>query len=367
MQSPASKTPFIQKKLAIGSSNGPLETEADRVADKVVGMSEGNVSVGTQSGALVQRKCTDCEKEGGIQMKASSQGRDGGMASSALTQQIQSSKGGGNAMDASTQTFMESRFGADFSDVKIHTDSQAVQMSRDLNAQAFTVGNDIYFNEGKYDPATYQGKHLLAHELTHTIQQGGIQRKMIQAKKDKKPKKPKRINVWGFWVRKRMCKCAPDVQSAIDNAVYFSNEYKACDTAANKTGSDVEDCVDKRNPTSTVAGSTSAGGGIKIKAKVRSLCERVVYQGTKRHEYYHARQADRYAKSVGGKFYTDWVKLKRRKKRRLKILKKRYPAEHKKFMKLWNSGREWVKGEVESYGKERLFLLDVKRALKKIC
>ena len=66
---------------------------------------------------------------------------------------------------------MESRFGTDFSNVKIHTGNEAVQMSRELNAQAFMVGNDVYFNEGKYRPNSDSGKHLLAHELTHAVQQ----------------------------------------------------------------------------------------------------------------------------------------------------------------------------------------------------
>jgi hypothetical protein len=76
---------------------------------------------------------------------------------------------------------MESRFGADFSNVKIHTGSYATQLSKDLNAQAFTVGNDVYFNEGKYQPESSEGKHLLAHELTHVIQQApDISAKKIQ-------------------------------------------------------------------------------------------------------------------------------------------------------------------------------------------
>ncbi len=66
-----------------------------------------------------------------------------------------------SAMDAGTLAFMGSRFGADFSQVKIHTGNEAVQLSRDLNAQAFTVGNDIYFNEKKYNPSSAEGKHLL--------------------------------------------------------------------------------------------------------------------------------------------------------------------------------------------------------------
>jgi len=72
---------------------------------------------------------------------------------------------------------MESGFGTDFSNVKIHTNSNAVQMSKELGAQAFTHGNDIYFNKGKFNPSSKEGKHLLAHELTHTVQQKGAIRK----------------------------------------------------------------------------------------------------------------------------------------------------------------------------------------------
>src|SRR3546814_16292527 len=66
---------------------------------------------------------------------------------------------------------MESRFGTNFSSVNIHTDSKAVQLSRNVNARAFTHGNDIYFSEGEFAPQTQGGKHLLAHELTHVVQQ----------------------------------------------------------------------------------------------------------------------------------------------------------------------------------------------------
>ena len=81
---------------------------------------------------------------------------------------------GGQKMDSFTRAEMESGFGADFSQVNIHTDAEAEHMSKSLGAQAFTNGHDIYFNKGKYNPNTKQGKHLLAHELTHTIQQKGM-------------------------------------------------------------------------------------------------------------------------------------------------------------------------------------------------
>ena len=79
---------------------------------------------------------------------------------------------GGSQMDPHTQAEMEAGFGADFSNIKIHADTEAAQMSQGIGAQAFTNGNDVYFNKNKYNPNTKEGKHLLAHELTHTIQQG---------------------------------------------------------------------------------------------------------------------------------------------------------------------------------------------------
>ncbi|HEY9047376.1 MAG TPA: DUF4157 domain-containing protein, partial [Ohtaekwangia sp.] len=87
-------------------------------------------------------------------------------------QNLDSTKGIGAPMSRDTLGFMESRFQADFSGVRIHTGETAVQMSQSIHAQAFTHGNDIYFNNGKYSPQTSEGQHLLAHELTHTIQQG---------------------------------------------------------------------------------------------------------------------------------------------------------------------------------------------------
>ena len=77
---------------------------------------------------------------------------------------------------------MEHGFGADFSNVRIHTDFEAAQMSSDIGAKAFTNGNDIYFNQNQYNPNSKEGKHLLAHELTHTIQQKGGIEKLVQKK-----------------------------------------------------------------------------------------------------------------------------------------------------------------------------------------
>lgn len=97
-----------------------------------------------------------------------------------LESRLSNSKNNGNKLDASTRAEMEKGFGSDFNGVNIHTDAQAVQMSKELGAQAFTHGKDIYFNEGKYNTQSKEGKHLLAHELTHTIQQTGMVPSSIQ-------------------------------------------------------------------------------------------------------------------------------------------------------------------------------------------
>ncbi|MDH7444132.1 eCIS core domain-containing protein [Aquimarina sp. 2201CG14-23] len=134
----------------------------------------------------VQAKCAECDNEGevqkmeeeGIQTKSKNPNNSGSIESKL------NNSTGGRKLSGNTKNEMESGFGADFSQVNIHTDSNAVQMSQELGAQAFTHGNNVYFNEGKYNPSSKEGKHLLAHELTHTIQQKGmVQQKRIDRKR----------------------------------------------------------------------------------------------------------------------------------------------------------------------------------------
>ncbi len=89
-----------------------------------------------------------------------------------LADQVNSLRGGGQALSQSVRNFFEPRFGYDFSRVRIHNDAQAANVSRSLNARAFTVGQDVAFASSQYSPETSQGKKLLAHELTHVVQQG---------------------------------------------------------------------------------------------------------------------------------------------------------------------------------------------------
>jgi hypothetical protein len=97
-----------------------------------------------------------------------------------LEQSIQQARGGGQAIDKGVQGQMESAFGVDFSGVRVHTDIQADTLNRELSASAFTTGQDIFFRQGAYNPDSSTGRELIAHELTHVVQQNGdkIQRKL---------------------------------------------------------------------------------------------------------------------------------------------------------------------------------------------
>jgi hypothetical protein len=173
----------VQTKLDVGSVDDPLEKEADSMADAVMRSPDHS---------FIQRKCEACEKEEKVQKKEMSteakQPKGTISASESTERAIDSSSGKGTALDQQTKSFMSGRFGNDFSGVKIHTDSEAIQMNRDLKAKAFTTGSDIYFNQGQYQPHSDDGKRLLAHELSHVVQQregkkDNIRRQMVSEPK----------------------------------------------------------------------------------------------------------------------------------------------------------------------------------------
>ncbi len=151
----------VQTQLEIGQPNDAYEQEANAVASSVVNGSKApSISaVGTS-----------------VQTSSDSANH----ASPQLQQQLSATKGQGESLPENVQHEMGSKIGADFSGVKVHTNSNAIQMNKELGAKAFTHGNDIYFNQGNYNTSTNEGKGLLAHELTHTVQQGGGIHPMIQ-------------------------------------------------------------------------------------------------------------------------------------------------------------------------------------------
>lgn len=192
----------IQARLNTGQPNDQYETEANQMADMVVkqnnskgsgffqaaGTNKQVLPSGTPFSGIVVPQGIQHDPEDDVQpsgremiqkqnIKEDEEIRDTPLGQTltdpTVENQLKNNKGKGNKLNAPTRSEMENGFGADFSRINIHTDATAVQMSRMLGAQAFTHGNDIYFNAGKFNPGSNEGKHLLAHELTHTIQQSG--------------------------------------------------------------------------------------------------------------------------------------------------------------------------------------------------
>ncbi len=165
-------TPSIQPQLEVGASSDQYEQQADAVAEKVVHQQTNTAPILPISQNMLQGKS-----------------EDGFLVSNQLKSKL-SNEHGGQSLPKHVAQGMGQQIGADFSNVRIHTDSTAVQMNRDLGAKAFTHGKDIYFNEGNYNPTSTDGKRLLAHELTHTVQQGASGKKIQRNKDDEKEKYP---------------------------------------------------------------------------------------------------------------------------------------------------------------------------------
>jgi hypothetical protein len=150
----------VQAKLTVGAPNDEYEQEADQVADRAMRMAQPSHEAERPADiqpALVQR-----------QVSADARTTE---LSPEIESKITSSRGGGNPLSESERSFAEPRFGMDFGGVRVHNDDRANKVAGELNAQALTSGQDIYFGAGTYQPGTQQGDHLLAHELTHVVQQ----------------------------------------------------------------------------------------------------------------------------------------------------------------------------------------------------
>lgn len=115
------------------------------------------------------------EKEEGNLQASPQHGLKGGEVDEGVATAIEDTKGGGRSLPDQVRASMERGFGADFSAVRVHTGGQADALNHSLNAKAFTTGRDIFFAKGQYNPQSRSGQELIAHELTHTVQQGAVQ------------------------------------------------------------------------------------------------------------------------------------------------------------------------------------------------
>lgn len=168
---------IVQADLTVNAPGDPYEQEADRVAGAVMRMPASPVSPPLND--LNDWLKPTVSRLPAISRLQTSGGGGAFQAPASVEAGIQQMRGSGQSLPEEEQAFFEERMGYDFSQVRVHTDARAVQASRDIQAQAFTIGHNIAFNEGAYQPGTAAGRYLLAHELTHVVQQGaaGLQRK----------------------------------------------------------------------------------------------------------------------------------------------------------------------------------------------
>jgi len=195
----------IQAKLTVGAVGDKYEQEADRVADAVVAQTQSPPSspeVQKQEEETLQQKPQlstpptisklqkkeqpetvqreSEEEDEDVQMKPQT-AEAGGEVSADFESSLRREKGGGQPLNENLQSQMGRAMGADFGGVRIHQNSQANQLNQSIQAKAFTTGQDIFFKQGEYQPESRGGQKLIAHELTHVVQQSGSQ---IQSKKD---------------------------------------------------------------------------------------------------------------------------------------------------------------------------------------
>jgi hypothetical protein len=150
----------VQRRLTVGPADDAYEREADAVAARVVAQLRAPV---TMAGSEHLQRHPSADGGGVV-------GAEGGPVPSATASRIQPS---GNRFDPATRTRMEAAFGADFSAVRVHTGATVDTAADGLQADAFTLGRDVYVRRALYKPGSPDGDRLLAHELTHTLQQGG--------------------------------------------------------------------------------------------------------------------------------------------------------------------------------------------------
>lgn len=191
----------IQAKLTVGQPGDQYEQEADRTAETVMRMPDPmkldddgtklqakpvsdklqrtssapvTIFAGT---SRVQRICVECEKQQSSQSKNNQiQKKENNGEEAEVTTDIKANidalDGKGRPLPDSTRDYFEPRFGADFSQVRVHTDTQAAGTAKSLNAKAFTIGNNIVFGQSQFAPNSHEGQRLMGHELTHVVQQG---------------------------------------------------------------------------------------------------------------------------------------------------------------------------------------------------
>lgn len=182
----------LQAKLTVSEPEDVHEQEAERISKQVMRMPESQLQRACEcEGAGDCAKCQTDRNQSQMPaqvqpQRVDSSGAGGATAPASVNQTLTSA---GRPLDPATRAFMEPRFGQDFSHVRVHSDAAAAQSAHDVNAKAYTVGNNIVFGSGSFAPQTDAGRQLIAHELTHVVQQTGASGAAIQRQPDPAPPK----------------------------------------------------------------------------------------------------------------------------------------------------------------------------------
>lgn len=175
-----------QAKLAVGARDDAYEREADRVADAVTRDPAPRLAAPSPAPRAVQRRCAGCaagsapcaeckaraeEEEAGV-VRRKEAGPGAAPAERPLAAQVDAATAGGDPLPAPVRGYFEPRLGRGLDHVRVHTGARADEAARAVNARAFTLGRDVVFAAGEYRPESATGRHLLAHELAHVVQQG---------------------------------------------------------------------------------------------------------------------------------------------------------------------------------------------------
>jgi hypothetical protein len=173
--------PAIQTSLKVSSPSDSAEVEAVNIARRIVSMpsaaapvssrpATGKVSPSIAPYSALYRSIKSKEEDKKLQRLANGRPETGANVQAEIT----AASSSGKPLPLSVRQYMEPRFNANFSNVRIHTDDRAARLNNSLSAKAFAYGNNIFFGKNSYQPESKEGKELIAHELTHTIQQGSV-------------------------------------------------------------------------------------------------------------------------------------------------------------------------------------------------
>lgn len=162
----------VQPSLRVGSADDPAEVEAEATAESIVAILRRRAQPEPGS----QAPGAEADPVAPVRRSAAVLGAAGGALDEATATTVRGLRGRGRPLPAPVRRRMEEAFDTDFSDVRVHTGTQAAELNDRMQAHAFTVGSDIVFNGGLPDAEQESGQRLLAHELTHVVQQGGPDR-----------------------------------------------------------------------------------------------------------------------------------------------------------------------------------------------